>query len=55
MIDVCFKDDVLFKDDVFAMLLLYQIRGAVRFKSVISGVVIQYPEYAIVIPGASVS
>jgi hypothetical protein len=46
------KDDVLFKDDVFAMLYLYRILCAVRFKSVESGVGIPYPEYAIVIPGA---
>ena len=34
------------------MLRLYQIRGALRFKSVESGVGFPYPGYAIVIPGA---
>ncbi len=34
------------------MLCLYRILGAVRFKSVESGVGIPYPEYAVVIPGA---
>ncbi len=46
------KDDMLFKDDVFAMLLLYRILDVVRFKSVKSYVEIQYSEYAVVIPGA---
>jgi hypothetical protein len=34
------------------MLRLYRIQGAVRFKSIESGVGIPYLEYAIVIPGA---
>jgi len=43
---------VLFKDDVFAMLLLYRILDVVRFKSVKSYADIQYSGYAVVIPGA---
>jgi len=42
----------LFKDDVFAMLLLYRILDVVRFTSVKSYVYIQYSGYAVVIPGA---